>query len=155
MKGLSNDQVLRYVIDGGVMERPENCPDKLYDLMRRCWTHRPSARPTFLEIVQELHADADDSFRALSFFDSPDGQRYLIEQQNGKSNFFFSLNSSFKTKSNSKVIPTIDDATTPLTRPEVEVESSVDDDNYLVNRTTSQPNKDISLQVIRSSQPLR
>ncbi|KAJ9594910.1 hypothetical protein L9F63_013794, partial [Diploptera punctata] len=33
-QGLSNDQVLRYVIDGGVMERPENCPDRLYQLMR-------------------------------------------------------------------------------------------------------------------------
>lgn len=32
-QGLSNDQVLRYVIDGGVMERPENCPEKLYMLM--------------------------------------------------------------------------------------------------------------------------
>lgn len=66
------------------MERPENCPDKLYDLMRRCWTHRPTARPTFLEIVQELHNDAHPTFRELSFFDSVDGQRYLQEQQNGK-----------------------------------------------------------------------
>uniref|UniRef100_A0A336MAS5 Tyrosine-protein kinase receptor n=1 Tax=Culicoides sonorensis TaxID=179676 RepID=A0A336MAS5_CULSO len=135
-QGLSNDQVLRYVIDGGVMERPENCPDKLYDLMRRCWTHRPSARPTFLEIVQELHGDAQPSFRDLSFYDSPDGQRYSQEQQN--------------------VIPSGDDATTPLTRPEEDIESSIDDDHYLVNRTTSQhlSNKDISLQAIRSSQPL-
>lgn len=69
------------------MERPENCPDKLYDLMRRCWTHRPSARPTFLEIVQELHSDAHPTFRDLSFFDSADGQRYLQEQQNGKRSF--------------------------------------------------------------------
>lgn len=83
-QGLSNDQVLRYVIDGGVMERPENCPDKLYDLMRRCWTHRPSARPTFLEIVQELHNDAHPTFTDLSFYDSTDGQRYLQEQQNGE-----------------------------------------------------------------------
>ncbi|XP_063706959.1 insulin-like receptor isoform X2 [Culicoides brevitarsis] len=136
-QGLSNDQVLRYVIDGGVMERPENCPDKFYELMRRCWTHRPSARPTFMQIVQELHDDADKSFREVSFFDSPSGQRYLHEKQIENQ-------------------PT-DDATTPLTRPEDDVESSIDDDLYLVNRTNSQhlSNRDITLQAMRTSQPLR
>lgn len=71
-QGLTNDQVLRYVIDGGVMERPENCPDKLYDLMRRCWQHRPTARPTFLDIIQMLLPDAHERFPALSFFHSPE-----------------------------------------------------------------------------------
>lgn len=64
--------MLRYVIDGGVMERPENCPDKLYDLMRRCWQHRPTARPTFLDIIQMLLPDAHERFPALSFFHSPE-----------------------------------------------------------------------------------
>lgn len=71
-QGLTNDQVLRYVIDGGVMERPENCPDKLYDLMRRCWQHRPTARPTFLDIIQMLLPDAHERFPAVSFFHSPE-----------------------------------------------------------------------------------
>ncbi|XP_055527832.1 insulin-like receptor isoform X2 [Wyeomyia smithii] len=71
-QGLTNDQVLRYVIDGGVMERPENCPDKLYDLMRRCWQHRPTARPTFLDIINMLLPDANDRFLAVSFYNSPD-----------------------------------------------------------------------------------
>lgn len=71
-QGLTNDQVLRYVIDGGVMERPENCPDKLYDLMRRCWQHRPTARPSFLDIIQMLLPDAHERFPAVSFFHSPE-----------------------------------------------------------------------------------
>ncbi|XP_013134628.1 PREDICTED: insulin-like receptor [Papilio polytes] len=28
-QGLSNEQVVRYVVEGGVMERPEHCPDRL------------------------------------------------------------------------------------------------------------------------------
>ena len=28
-QGLSNEQVLRFVMDSGVLERPENCPEKL------------------------------------------------------------------------------------------------------------------------------
>ncbi|KAG5669147.1 hypothetical protein PVAND_017042 [Polypedilum vanderplanki] len=71
--GLSNDQVLRYVVEGGVMERPENCPDKLYELMRRCWQHRPSARPSFMEIITMLLDSVSSDFEKISFFHSPLG----------------------------------------------------------------------------------
>lgn len=77
IQGLSNDQVLRYVIDGGVMERPENCPEKLYSLMCRCWQHRPTARPTFMQIVSLLLDDAMPNFRNVSFYHSPEGQELL------------------------------------------------------------------------------
>lgn len=69
-QGLSNDQVLRYVIDGGVMERPENCPDKLYTLMRYCWQYKPSVRPTFLKLCQLLLEDASEHFLEVSFYNS-------------------------------------------------------------------------------------
>lgn len=73
-QGLTNDQVLRYVIDGGVMERPENCPDNLYELMRRCWQHRPTARPTFIEIIGLLLPDASPHFLEVSFYNSQEAQ---------------------------------------------------------------------------------
>ncbi|XP_056645512.1 insulin-like receptor [Diorhabda sublineata] len=72
-QGLANDQVLRYVIDGGVMERPENCPDKLYTLMRYCWQHKPSSRPTFLKLCSLLLEDASPTFADVSFYHSPAG----------------------------------------------------------------------------------
>lgn len=28
-QGMSNEQVLRFVMDNGVLEKPENCPDQL------------------------------------------------------------------------------------------------------------------------------
>uniref|UniRef100_A0A182MVW1 Tyrosine-protein kinase receptor n=1 Tax=Anopheles culicifacies TaxID=139723 RepID=A0A182MVW1_9DIPT len=79
-QGLTNDQVLRYVIDGGVMERPENCPDKLYELMRICWQHRASARPSFMEIIKMLLPDANDHFKMVSFFFSQDAIDNSVQQ---------------------------------------------------------------------------
>ncbi|XP_061387205.1 insulin-like receptor [Musca vetustissima] len=79
-QGFSNDQVLRYVIDGGVMERPENCPDKLYMLMQKCWQHRATARPTFIEIIRYLYDLADPHFREVSFYNSPEGQTILEKE---------------------------------------------------------------------------
>lgn len=80
-QGLSNEQVLRYVVEGGVMERPEQCPDRLYELMRACWTHRPSARPTFLQLVADLVPHAMPYFRHRSFFHSPQGQELYALQR--------------------------------------------------------------------------
>lgn len=74
MQGLSNDQVLRYVIDGGVMEEPDNCPEKLYELMRRCWQHKHTLRPSFMDIVTLLLTDVNTSFAAVSFYHSEEAQ---------------------------------------------------------------------------------
>lgn len=83
-QGFSNDQVLRYVIEGGVMERPENCPDRLYDLMRKCWQHRPSARPSFLEIIDSLRDVVNDDFKRISYFYSKEGQDLFNQQRQGE-----------------------------------------------------------------------
>lgn len=80
-QGLSNEQVVRYVVEGGVMERPEHCPDRLYELMRACWVHRALARPTFLQLVANLAPSAQPHFRARSFFHSPQGQdQYTLQR---------------------------------------------------------------------------
>ncbi|KAG5667137.1 hypothetical protein PVAND_015134 [Polypedilum vanderplanki] len=115
--GLSNDQVLRYVIEGGVMERPENCPDKLYDLMRRCWQHRPSARPTFMDIITMLLDSVSPEFEKVSFFHSPDGVE--IRHQ-------MALN---------EVAVFTDDVTTPLRHDE---DSIIDRNNILMENMSSQ-----------------
>ncbi|XP_034171540.2 insulin-like receptor-like isoform X1 [Osmia lignaria lignaria] len=73
-QGLSNDQVLRYVIEGGVMKRPENCPELLYELMKRTWRHKATKRPTFMDIATTLlqHIDSD-TFKLISFYHSTEG----------------------------------------------------------------------------------
>lgn len=80
-QGLSNEQVLRYVVEGGVMERPEHCPDRLYELMRACWLHRAPLRPSFLQLVADLAPSAQPHFRHRSFFHSPQGQEMYALQR--------------------------------------------------------------------------
>ncbi|CAH2102301.1 unnamed protein product [Euphydryas editha] len=80
-QGLSNEQVVRYVVEGGVMERPEHCPDRLYELMRACWAHRPAARPSFLQLVADLAPSAQPHFRHRSFFHTPQGQEMYALQR--------------------------------------------------------------------------
>ncbi|XP_030061153.1 tyrosine-protein kinase receptor Tie-1 isoform X1 [Microcaecilia unicolor] len=36
------------------MEKPRNCDDEVYDLMRQCWRDRPYERPTFAQISVQL-----------------------------------------------------------------------------------------------------
>lgn len=63
------------------MERPENCPDVLYQLMCRTWLHRPSSRPTFLEIISELFENASQEFIDRSYFCSRSVQEHLANAQ--------------------------------------------------------------------------
>lgn len=66
--------MLRYVIDGGVMERPENCPELLYDLMKKTWRHKATRRPTFMDIVGTLLDHTDKcSFQQVSFYHGVEG----------------------------------------------------------------------------------
>ena len=53
-QGLSNEQTLKFVIDGNVMDRPEGCPDMLYDIMKKCWQRIGKDRPTFLQVNRRV-----------------------------------------------------------------------------------------------------
>lgn len=55
------------------MERPENCPDRLYELMRVCWEYKPSDRPPFVTLVSLLLPDVSPSFTSVSFYHSGEG----------------------------------------------------------------------------------
>ncbi|CAH1791170.1 unnamed protein product [Owenia fusiformis] len=51
---IANMDLLKLLRDGYRMEKPDNCPDDLYDLMIRCWKVNPSDRPTFAELKIDL-----------------------------------------------------------------------------------------------------
>lgn len=67
-QGLTNEQVLKWVISRHIMERPEHCPDKLYQIMKLCWHYNPKSRPKFTDIVDMLLDDTHDNFRKYSYF---------------------------------------------------------------------------------------
>ncbi|XP_078526892.1 insulin receptor [Lissotriton helveticus] len=79
-QGLSNEQVLKFVMDGGSLEQPENCPVRLHSLMSLCWQYNPKMRPVFLEIIEMLKDDLPPSFQELSFFYSEENKPPEIEE---------------------------------------------------------------------------
>uniref|UniRef100_A0A8C4N8C2 receptor protein-tyrosine kinase n=1 Tax=Eptatretus burgeri TaxID=7764 RepID=A0A8C4N8C2_EPTBU len=48
----SNQDVMEFVMSGGRMEPPKNCP--LYRIMTQCWQHRPEDRPNFSTILEHV-----------------------------------------------------------------------------------------------------
>ncbi|KAG1955508.1 activated CDC42 kinase [Pimephales promelas] len=56
--GLSSRQIMcRVERDGERLERPPDCPQELYSVMRKCWACNPADRPTFSQLTTMV-ADA-------------------------------------------------------------------------------------------------
>jgi insulin receptor len=70
-QGLSNDEVIKRVIQGYTMPRPEHCPDKLYNIMERCWRKNDRDRPTFLDIVEYLLPDTEGKLYPNCYYRKP------------------------------------------------------------------------------------
>ncbi|XP_068595366.1 insulin-like growth factor 1a receptor [Brachionichthys hirsutus] len=73
-QGMSNEQVLRFVMEGGLLDKSDNCPDMLFELMRMCWQYNPKMRPSFLEIISSIKDEMDPPFREVSFFYSEENK---------------------------------------------------------------------------------
>uniref|UniRef100_A0A8C5SNX4 Tyrosine-protein kinase receptor n=1 Tax=Laticauda laticaudata TaxID=8630 RepID=A0A8C5SNX4_LATLA len=89
-QGLSNEQVLKFVMDGGCLEWPENCAERLHNLMQMCWQYNPKMRPSFIEIIEMLKEDLHLTFREVSFFYSeenkpPETEEYELDFENMES----------------------------------------------------------------------
>uniref|UniRef100_UPI0035901350 leukocyte tyrosine kinase receptor n=1 Tax=Myxine glutinosa TaxID=7769 RepID=UPI0035901350 len=50
----SNQDVMEFVMSGGRMEPPRNCPLPVYRIMTQCWQHRPEDRPNFSTILEHV-----------------------------------------------------------------------------------------------------
>lgn len=70
-QGLSNDEVIKRVIQGLTMQRPDNCPDKLFYIMCRCWQKHDRDRPTFNEMVEYLLPETDNKLYPNCFYRKP------------------------------------------------------------------------------------
>lgn len=49
----------KLIDSGGRLQQPEACPDKLYDIMLRCWEFKPEDRPTFKELLDFFMDDTE------------------------------------------------------------------------------------------------
>ncbi|XP_071794664.1 uncharacterized protein [Asterias amurensis] len=48
--GLDGREVVRRLQTSYRMDKPDNCPDEIYDIMRQCWREKPTERPTFTSL---------------------------------------------------------------------------------------------------------
>ncbi|CAH1159729.1 unnamed protein product [Phaedon cochleariae] len=77
-QGLSNEEVLKFVTSKGRLNRPPECSDLLYELMRQCWSWLPNDRPVFWDIVERLERHVSHDFEVVSFIHSREGHEYRI-----------------------------------------------------------------------------
>ncbi|KAF3858021.1 hypothetical protein F7725_011222 [Dissostichus mawsoni] len=89
-QGLSNEQVLKFVMDGGYLDRPDNCADRIHNLMQMSWQYNPKMRPAFQEIIEMLREDLHPSFQEMSFFYSeenkpPETEDFDLDMENMES----------------------------------------------------------------------
>lgn len=49
------------------MEKPHQCSNDMYDLMRACWNQLPEHRPTFAKIVEYLDSFLTQANPDVSF----------------------------------------------------------------------------------------
>jgi hypothetical protein len=82
--GLTNEEVLNYVCHGGRMDKPEGCPNQLYELMLMCWRQQPKDRPTFCEIIEILVPYLQPDFRDVSFFFSRENQELMAASRHNQ-----------------------------------------------------------------------
>ncbi|XP_041463958.1 insulin-like peptide receptor [Lytechinus variegatus] len=69
-QGLSNEEAGEYIKGGNVLRAPENCPEKMHEIMMACWQYQEKLRPTFGEILLALEDTGllQESFAQNSFF---------------------------------------------------------------------------------------
>ncbi|XP_014670463.1 PREDICTED: tyrosine-protein kinase Abl-like, partial [Priapulus caudatus] len=79
--GVDLTEVYHLLEKGYRMERPQGCPENVYDLMKKCWQWDPNQRPTFKEIGREL----EDMFPNSSI--SEEVERTLNRSSQGMSSF--------------------------------------------------------------------
>lgn len=72
-QGLSNEEVLNYVLRKGLLNVPRTCPENILSIIEKCFKWRPSERPTFMEIVAELEPFLGQDFCEKSFYHSEEG----------------------------------------------------------------------------------
>ncbi|CAL8322211.1 unnamed protein product [Lota lota] len=53
-KGMKGNEVMQMIDSGKRMDPPANCPDEMYDLMKKCWTFKFEERPGFAVVEPRL-----------------------------------------------------------------------------------------------------
>ena len=52
--GTSNEEVTESIRRHKILKKPSDCPNRLYEIMKMCWSLEPMHRPTFSELFDQL-----------------------------------------------------------------------------------------------------
>ncbi|KAE8620724.1 hypothetical protein XENTR_v10010438 [Xenopus tropicalis] len=70
--GFSGKQILLKIDrDRETLERPDDCPQALYEVMKKCWIYEPDQRPTFANLMGLLSAARPQEVRIQRDFNDP------------------------------------------------------------------------------------
>lgn len=71
--GLSNEEVVKMILQGVMLIPPERCPPYICDLMKSCWKSEPKDRITFENIYEQLKKEwkERESDRPLTITSAP------------------------------------------------------------------------------------
>ena len=58
--GMQNQEVLDEVKKGYQMPKPQNCPEEIYQIMKKCWNLNPEERPSFEELFETLDLQTNE-----------------------------------------------------------------------------------------------
>uniref|UniRef100_A0A0M3HJ39 Protein kinase domain-containing protein n=1 Tax=Ascaris lumbricoides TaxID=6252 RepID=A0A0M3HJ39_ASCLU len=58
--GVQPDDMMDHLDAGERMEKPDNCPDNFYEVMKSCWEQDPMKRPEFGNIRQKLASQLEE-----------------------------------------------------------------------------------------------
>ncbi|XP_075253391.1 tyrosine-protein kinase-like isoform X2 [Convolutriloba macropyga] len=59
-KGMSNKEVMQFVMKENKLTKPAHCPDWYYEVMTKCWRKEADTRPSFRRILKVIHKNCAD-----------------------------------------------------------------------------------------------
>ncbi|GMS98319.1 hypothetical protein PENTCL1PPCAC_20494, partial [Pristionchus entomophagus] len=54
-------EIIKRLRQGDRMDKPDNCSDKLFEIMSSCWEDQPSDRPSFTKLRKQLGEQLEDA----------------------------------------------------------------------------------------------
>ncbi|XP_041462200.1 proto-oncogene tyrosine-protein kinase ROS-like [Lytechinus variegatus] len=115
----SNVEVLRFVEAGGRLSQPDQCPDEIYMMMRRCWERSTDDRPSFKMLKEMIH-----DFRRKSV--GPNGADNFGFEGDGKVNYSH-LKKDIPPEMEDYLLP-IDSKGDIIKKPDIELPPDIDYD---------------------------
>lgn len=157
-QGLANEQVLQFVLVGGILDRPVCCPDVLHQFMVACWQRRPSCRPRFLQIIADLEtvSDLGQKFQHVSFYHSKEGQvikANMAQQQDLDLSCEFTFNERFVSSPPVSFYQLLDEETVPLEGNTVQHQGAADESYVFPGNLQGQSVRDINNVQLGMKQP--